>query len=119
MSNVILNPDFSQTITLERRSGTWIRGEFVETGKQTIQMRGVVTSGEAIQIEQQSAADRTTDHRDFYVTQKVYPTTNNSAAVCFSDTFLYNGAEYEIANVNDWADYGFWRATAYNTRGVL
>jgi len=121
VSELIHDPDFASTITIERTSaGHFEKSEYVRN-KTILTVEGVMVNPQnSKEIEQTSEGDRAAGYVEIYVDPdfKLYVTRNREDGKNnISDIIIENyGTEYEvryrITNVFDRRQWGFTRAQA-------
>lgn len=111
MSDIVNDPDFAQSWTVMRSSGTFARGGYVATACPII-FYGIIQPATTQDIQQVPEGDRATGAMSFISEQRMY-TTNATASNKnggLSDTICWNGNIYKIVSVDPWKDFGFWKA---------
>lgn len=115
VSRAVLDPRFSQSFKVYRKSGKWVRGRFDEKEKE-ITMSGVVTSATPKQIEIIPEGDRVGGELSVYTTSKLYTThalgVDNETDEGTSDEILWQGERYKVYSVEDYSQYGYYSAIA-------
>jgi len=108
VSRILSNQKFNQSFTVHRKSGSWVAGRFAGT-EQAVTLDGVIIPASAKEIEQLPEGDRVTGIMIFYATQEIF-TTHKSDTPGTSDEIEWRGARYRIFNVNQYSDYGYYKA---------
>ena len=116
MSSIVLDPTFSQTFTVYRKTGDWApNGEFVVT-ENPITMIGVISIANAKQIEFIPEGDRIGGEIAIHTTQILYnsrsadETETPIKEAGLSDEIEWHGDRYKIYQVNEYSDYGYFFA---------
>jgi hypothetical protein len=112
VSRVLYNPRFNQPFQIYRKNGAWDHGRFVESEAQVIPFNGVVTPASAEEIMQLPEGDRSTSMMCFYSTQEIFVThiDDGQGYAGTSDELLWRSHRYRITNVNQYDDYGYFKA---------
>lgn len=112
IGEVILDPAFLATITVERKSGRWEKGRYNAKDPETVTMQGnlqpagetdTVTTPEGNQLKGDIVV---------YVLGPIYETQVRIGSYTegVSDTVLYSGHRYQVIRTEDWSLYGYWKA---------
>lgn len=113
MSRMIYNKKFSQSFLICRKIGSWDRGQFVQSCLYPAPVfTGVVLPASAKEIMQFPEGDRSTSMMVFYSDKEIMVTHTNDGKgnAGTSDEIYWNGNNYRILNVNQYADYGYYKA---------
>ncbi len=112
LSRVLYSPKFNQPFAIYRKSGSWVRGRFVETESQVIPFSGVVLPASAEEIMQLPEGDRSTSMMTFFSVQEMFVThvDNGQGYAGTSDELEWRSERYRITNVNQYSDYGYFKA---------
>jgi len=112
MSEILYDPDVSQDFIVNRQTGTWQNGRFVEVGSPILTMTGAVLPATPKQIEQLPEGDRVTGVMAFYSDKKIYVThkDDGSGNAGTSDQIEWDGQRYRVSKVDPFGDYGFYVA---------
>lgn len=105
VSRVLTNPMFTQPFSIFRKTGAWVKGDFVQTETE-IQVNNVVTSPSSRDIIQIPEADRVSSVMCFHSTQEIFVTRDSGT----SDEIFWNGTRYRIFKVVPWNNFGYWKA---------
>ena len=112
IGEIILDPAFLTSITVERRTGRWENGRYNAKDPETLTMQGnlqpagetdTVTTPEGNQIKGDIVV---------YVLDPIYETQVRLGSYTegISDTVLYSGHRYQVIRVEDWSLYGYYKA---------
>jgi hypothetical protein len=114
LSSIVIDPDFAQSYTVYRESGTFTGGRWVAAPELVLTMTGVVSVAKPQELVQVPEADRTSAVMAFYSAQPIYTTRSDSskAAEGTSDQILWNGDRYRVSTVAPWKDFGYYKALA-------
>ena len=113
MSRLLYNKKFSQSFSVCRKVGSWDHGEFSETCLiPAPNLSGVVLPASAMEIMQFPEGDRSTSMMVFYSPQEIFVTHVNDGQgnTGTSDEIYWNGDNYRIVNVNQYGDFGYYKA---------
>jgi hypothetical protein len=111
VSKVILDPRFSQSFKVFRKSGEWLRGRF-EQNETEIIIRGVITPAKPKEIEMIPEGDRVGGEISIHTTSKLYVTRSLESGEGTSDEVAWQGERYKLYQVNDYSQYGYYSAIA-------
>ena len=114
MSRLLYNRKFNQSFIVHRKTGAWDHGHFLETNlvPDPITMIGVVLPASAMEIMQFPEGDRSTSMMVFYSPKEIFVTHVNDGQgnAGTSDEIYWNGNNYRIVNVNQYGDFGYFKA---------
>lgn len=118
LSELLVDPDFSQTVTVTRQAGDWntATGHF-DTTTSTLTMPAVVKPLTTRELTIQPEADRAAGMINVYTLSAVY-TTSLEPTRRISDQVTWRGEQYRVSNMADYADYGFYKATCTRILGA-
>jgi len=115
LSEIAVDPDFSDTYTISRSSGYFGKGGWIET-KSTISMYGAVTVATDEDLAQVPEGDRVTGMMNFYSTLQIYRTHNDPTSKGTSDQIIWNGVYYRVLSVRP-PVANYWKCTAARMSG--
>lgn len=107
VSRVVLSPKLSQTFSVFRQTGKFVRGR-PSQAESEIKLRGVIKPAKAQEIEMIPEGDRVGGEVVIYATEKLRVTSESGT----SDEVLWNGDRYKIYSVSPYSDYGYYKAIA-------
>lgn len=113
MSRFLYNKRFSQSFVICRKVGSWDHGEFIQTclipAPKPI---GVIIPASAKEIMQFPEGDRSTSMMVFYSPIEIMTThvDDGNGYSGTSDEIYWRGNNYKILNVNQYADFGYFKA---------
>ncbi|MDQ7094211.1 hypothetical protein REC12_11485 [Desulfosporosinus sp. PR] len=113
MSRLLYNKRFSQSFLVCRKVGSWDHGKFVASCLIPAPiLTGVVLPASAKEILQFPEGDRSTSMMVFYSEKEILVTHINDGQgnPGTSDEIYWNGNNYKILNVNQFGDFGFYKA---------
>lgn len=116
VSEIVTDPDFAQTLTIQRSAGRFASGGFVNTTT-SLNAAGVVVVAAEEDLEQIGEGDRVVGAMEFYTTVPIYE-TRTGAKEGLSDVIAWNGQQYRLAKVWPWRDYGYYRAIGIRMSGA-
>lgn len=104
----------SQPITVTRRSGGWVNGQFVETEQRTLSgVYGIVTIAQPKDLTLVPEGDRVTGGIRVLSRTKLLQTRDDG----FGDIVTWHGARYKVMTVSDDSNYGFYRSICARLEG--
>lgn len=115
VSDILLDPDFLQSFTINRSTGSWVLGGFQSTVSQ-VQASGVVDVASSRDLAQVPEGDRVTGSMAFYSTQPLY-LTRNGQTTGLSDTITWQGDKYRLVQIFPYVDYGYYMAIGVRMTG--
>jgi hypothetical protein len=131
VAEVVLDPDLAENFTVNRLTGSFQLGGWVQTST-TIQFYGIVTVASNKDLQMIPEGDRVTGSMLFHSTERMYltelDTGTYSPSMCtpatgipeqhISDQISWRGQLFRIISVAPWADFGYWRAIGVRMSGV-
>lgn len=116
LAEVVTDPDFAQSFTLNRSSGSFGLGGWQD--RQTlVTMYGVIQPATARDLEQLPEGDRVKGTMLFHSIYPMYTTHMNDGQAGISDVIQWGGDNWRIAYVWPWQDFGFYKAAAVRLEG--
>lgn len=112
MSDIITDPDFMETFTVYRKTGTFGEGGYTTT-EVAIDMAGPVIPANPDELAMVPEGDRLTGNNVFYSTAAIYRTRLEGT----SDEILWNGDRYRVLHVWNRSGNGFYKALAARMAG--
>ncbi len=105
---ILSNPDFSQSITLQRQTGSYIDGRWTPSTPTTITLTGAITIPSETDMEQMPEGDRQKGLICVYSTQPLELTNPSGTA----DQVYWNrdGNWYRVSRLFPFGDYGYYKA---------
>jgi hypothetical protein len=116
VGEIVTDPDFAQSFTVYRSTGSFVKGDWTESTPEEIIMRGVVTVMNARELAQYPEGDRIKGAMTFYTQEALYVTRVGQEAGT-SDQIMWRGEKYKIFNVAPYVDYGFYCAAGERIQG--
>lgn len=116
LSRVALDPRFAQSFTVNRNSGTWQQGGFVETAT-PIPFYGIIQPATEEDLAQVPEANRVRGSLGVISEQRLFSTYVENGAAGTGDTFMHNNQLYKVVGAWPWGDFGFWKAVASRQSG--
>ena len=116
VAEMITDPDFAQSFTIERHSGgTFVDGLYSSTAT-TMNVYGVVQPYQPKTVEYMENGDQITGDIKIWLNIPIYTTRNitsqNSTDSGISDIIVYKGERYKVTYVKDWDYHGYYSAVA-------
>jgi hypothetical protein len=100
----------NQPFTVHRKEGNWINGRFVDIEiEPVILMSGIIIPASSREIQQVPEGDRVTGMMCFYSEQPIY-VTRDQPDMGTSDEISWGGDRYRVLNVNQFSDFGYYKA---------
>ncbi|KKQ88297.1 MAG: hypothetical protein UT13_C0002G0006 [Candidatus Pacebacteria bacterium GW2011_GWF2_38_9] len=116
VSRIINSPNFSQSFTVYRKTGSWSEGKFVQD-EQAFTLSGVVAVANPDDIAQMPEGDRILGMMSFHSVQELFQTRNEVNNAGTSDEIEWKGQRYRILQVFPYVDYGYYKALAVRKQG--
>ena len=119
ISEIVNDPDFAQSFSLVRSSGTWTLGRFVSTST-TLSRYGVILPMTTKEITQLATGDALQGYIKVYCVDNIYTTRLDTAgdAGGLSDEVVWQGDNYKVLAVQQFSDFGYWQASCVRKRGA-
>jgi hypothetical protein len=105
VGKVLSNPQFTQSFTVYRKSGSWVEGTWVPS-EDILNFTGVVTACNPKDLVQVPEGDRIVGLMCFHSTKEMYTTNTNGT----SDEIVWNEERYRISSIVPWSDFGYYKA---------
>lgn len=97
----------AQIIRVTRRSGGWVKGEFVPTGKEELEgVHAIVTVAQPKDLVLIPEGDRVTGALKVLTHDRLLQTRDDG----LGDIVTYHGTRYKVSTVSDDSYYGFYRS---------
>ncbi|NHI49143.1 hypothetical protein FDE94_15115 [Clostridium botulinum] len=109
VSRVILDPRFSESFKVYRKSGEWIKGRFIQDEKE-LDMNGVITPAKPKQIEMIPEGDRVGGEICIHAINKLYTTHSDDESEGTSDEIEWHDERYKLYSVGDLSQFGYYSA---------
>lgn len=103
--------------TVNRKSGNWVEGRFVQT-ETAIPTSGVITAAGTKDIMQVPEGDRVSQIVVFHSTLPLYVTHDDVQGRGTSDEIEWHGQRYRLFQGKDWSDFGYYRMVGVSMGGV-
>jgi hypothetical protein len=116
VSELVSDTDFAQTFTLYRSTGNFVAGRWVENARQTLTRTGVIIVMSARELQMLPEADRVIGSIEIHTKEILYTTTGEGTNRT-SDQILWKSNLYKLILVNDYADFGFYKAVGQRIAG--
>jgi len=117
VSEVITDPDFAQTFTVYRSTGSFVDGVWTENTPRAIKMLGVVTVSSQKELDMVAEGDRIRGAMTFHSVCPLYPTRVGTAQGT-SDKIMWRGEYYKIQSVYPEVDWGYYKAIGTRIKGA-
>lgn len=115
LSEVVLNPDFAQDVTITRSSGSFGEGGWINTSS-TIYAKGTIVVADSRALQQIPEGDRVVGSMQLLIDIQIYETS--AARGGLSDQIVWRGDNYRVQKVDPWGDFGFWSAILVRMEGA-
>lgn len=116
LTKVANSPAFAQEFTVNRSTGTFQQGGFVETTVQ-IPFWGIIQPVTERELAQVPEGDRVTGMIGFISEQVMYSTRVEGSNTGIGDTITWRNSLYKVVAVVPWKDFGFHKAIASRQAG--
>jgi len=117
ISRIVVDPRFSQTFIVSRKTGTWnADGDFIEVPN-NITMIGTISIASAKQIEFIPEGDRVGGEIAIHTIDKLLASRNNDdGTAATADEIFWHDEYYKIYQVKEYSDFGYYFAIAQRKR---
>lgn len=105
VGRVLSNPQFAQSFTVYRKSGSWVEGIWIPT-ESILDFTGVITACNPKDLVQVPEGDRIVGLMCFHSAQQMYVTRETGT----SDEIVWNGERYRVSSTIPWVDFGYYKA---------
>lgn len=112
VSEIIQDPDFAQTYSVQRDSGKLVNGRWVPNTT-NFDITGVVTVANSQDVQQLPEGDRVVGIMAFHSTQLLQITNPEG----ISDIITWRGEQYKLLQVYPYGDYGYYKALGARIQG--
>lgn len=121
ISELISDPDFAQAFTVTRTAGQWVSGVFTNDQPVYIPFIGVIEPMKTQDMLMFPEGDNIRGLVNVYTIEPIYTTrldesTGTSGA--FSDEITWQGEQYKIIQVQNYSDFGYYKAIAARKLGA-
>lgn len=109
VGELIDDPDFAQSFTITRRSGTWENGRFIPV-ETTIEASGIISPQDTSELDLAPDGSmirgriKVWTHTQLYITIQDTPTGESY----ISDEVNWQGNQYLVILDNNYSDYGYY-----------
>ena len=109
VGELINDPDFAQSFTITRRSGTWENGRFIPV-ETTIEASGIISPQDTSELDLAPDGSmirgriKVWTHTQLYITVQDTPTGESY----ISDEVNWQGNQYLVILDNNYSDYGYY-----------
>ncbi len=117
VGRVLNNPRWETTFVVNRKTGQWQSGDFIQN-EDPITFSGVVLSPGTKDIVQVPEGDRVSEMKLFLTKSKMYVThaaEDNFAGT--SDEILWEDHRYRLYQVKNWNNFGYYKAIGIMMEG--
>lgn len=112
VSEVVNDPDMAQPFTILRSTGTaWLNGVW-QSSTTEFSGYGVIADPTDREIKMIPEGDQVVGAKVFWSAQPIYATRATSGVGASSDILVWRGLSFRVVNVQQFQDYGFYRAIA-------
>lgn len=119
ISELIQDPDFQQNFNVQRTIGDWVTGRFITTPT-LIPFSGVIEPLNTRDMQQVPEGDTITGAINVYTNAPIYTTKlllESGADGMLADEMIWQGERYKILTVQNYSDWGYYKATAVRKLG--
>lgn len=120
ISEIIVDPDFAQGFTVERKAGTWVDSVFTTTA-QILPFYGVIIPLNTKDMKQLPEGDTIQGAIEVYTLQPISTTQLANEAwnpETLSDEIIWQQENYKIIQVRNFTDFGYFKAVAVRKFGA-
>lgn len=111
VSEVVNDPDFAQPFAILRSTGTWLNGVW-QSATQELISYGVIADPTDREVQMIPEGDKVTGAKVFWSSQPIYGTHATAGIGGSSDILVWRGLSFRVLLVQQFEDYGFYRAMA-------
>ena len=116
VANLVIDPAFAQNISLYRSSGKWDKGKFISNPPEQLTIIGSVQpAGEKDTIMTPQGNQIQAEVAVY--SNSVIHTTRAGSNPGLSDEIEWSGARYRVMRVEDWHDFGYYKALCVRKAG--
>jgi len=117
IAELITDPDFCQSFTVTRLTGSVVKGDFITT-PETMQTTGIIRPANTKDIQMLPEGDRVTGLVTVYSSIQLYVTRAAGATRAgLSDEITWQGEQYKIIQTANYSDYGYFKNMAVRKLG--
>lgn len=108
IGELVVDPDFTQIVTVKRSTITWVGGR-VTTTETEFQAEGIVDPGQPTKTDHLQV-----DYVDgrgyifFYSMVKLFDTVKDATGSYISDIITWNGNHYKVKQLKEYNQYGYY-----------
>jgi hypothetical protein len=120
VSRVINSPQFQQAFTVIRNHGTFDQGRW-DSVTEELNFSGIITPLSTKDINQLPEGDAIKGGISVYSTEPIYTTrltSTSGSAGGVSDEITWQGEQWRVMSVQQFSDYGYYKATAVRKKGT-
>jgi len=118
IAEMITDPDFCQSFVLTRSSGTFVNGRFTPS-LETIALTGILRPANTKDIQMLPVGDVIRGELVVYSLQPIYTTrADHGNGAGLSDEVTWQGENYKIIQVQNYSDFGYYKALATRKLGA-
>lgn len=118
LAEIVNDPDFAQSFTVERSSGSFDdTGTFVSTPAD-VPFYGIIQPATAKEIEAVPEGDRKREVKSLHSSQEFF-LTRNDPSKGISDIAIWpaTGERYKLVKLYPWIDFGYYKALGVRMAG--
>lgn len=121
VSEILSSPELTQTFTVYRKIATWNQGTLVQT-EEVLSFEGIINNATQKEIFQIPEGDRIGGMMVFYSSSEIFTTrawgSQGTDEYGTSDELEWQGDRYRVKKIDNWRDYGYYKAYAVYMQGV-
>lgn len=111
VSEVIQDPDFAQAFGILRSTGSWLNGVW-QSATTSVPGFGVVGEPTTRDLKMIPEGDTVQGMLAFWSVEPLYATHATEGVGGSSDILIWRGHNYRVLQVEQYQDYGYYRAVA-------
>lgn len=111
VSEVVNDPDMAQPFTILRSTGAWLNGVWQSTAAE-LSGYGVIADPTDRELQMIPEGDLVEGAKVFWSALPIYGTHATEGTGGSSDILIWRGLNFRVVNVQQFQDYGFYRAIA-------
>lgn len=121
VSRLISSRAFTQTLSILRNTGTWMSGRWSQSSSTTLSISGIIDPLTTKELSQLPNFDQLNGGIRAYTLTQLNPTqlsSSESSTGSISDEIIWKGHNWQIVQVDDFSDYGYYKAIAVRKRAT-
>lgn len=118
IQELITDPDFCQSFTITRLTGSVVKGDFITT-PETFETTGIIRPSSTSDLQTLPEGDRVSGMITTYTNVQLQGTRNLSPDKSqLADEVTWKGGQYKVVHGDDYSDYGYFKSMAVRKLGA-